>query len=56
MAVRLIIRMEAEKIDDAHTAPGRGNPLKKVLKHSFFLFFFKVMFKKRPNLLLKYLF
>lgn len=51
MAVRLIIRMEAEKIDDAHTAPGRGNPL----KHSFFLFF-KVMFKKRPNLLLKYLF
>lgn len=39
MAVRLIIRMEAEKIDDAHTAPGRGNPLKKVLKHSFFLFF-----------------
>lgn len=55
MAVRLIIRMEAEKIDDAHTAPGRGNPFKKVLKHSFFLFF-KVMFKKRPNLLLKYLF
>lgn len=55
MAVRLIIRMEAEKIDDAHTAPGRGNPLKKVLKHSFF-HFFKVMFKRRPNLLLKYLF
>lgn len=46
MAVRLIIRMEAEKIDDAHTAPGRGNPLKKSFKAFILPFFLKLCLKE----------